>query len=117
MVSLVINSLSRWQRTNYAAESSGDLPQGRQDIRPRPTRTSRMKSRADAQAVGKRSGIGAEYEAERAQTKAGASGGPAEERMCTRGRGMRLLKIGSPGLRCEDSDGMTIFEWIRLRGI
>ena len=51
-------------------------------------------SRADAQALGRRSGIGAEYEAERAQTKDGAGGGPAEELTCARGRGMRLLKIG-----------------------
>ena len=51
-------------------------------------------SRADAQAVGRRSGIGAEYEAEQAQTKDGAGGGLAEERTCVRGRGMRLLKIG-----------------------
>ena len=37
---------------------------------------------------------GAEYEADKAQTKDSAGGGPAEERTCTRGRGMRLLKIG-----------------------
>ena len=51
-------------------------------------------SRADAQAVGRRSSIGAEYEAEQAQTKDGAGGGPAEEQTCARGRCMRLLKIG-----------------------
>ena len=44
MVSLVVNSLSRWRRTNYTAERCGNLPQGRQDIRPGPTRTSRMQT-------------------------------------------------------------------------
>ena len=94
MVSLVINSLSQWRRTNYTAECGGNLPQGRQDIRPGPTRMSRMQVRAYAQAVGRLSGSGAEYKAEKAQTKDGACGGPAEERTCARGRGMRLLKIG-----------------------
>ena len=51
-------------------------------------------SRANAQAVGRRSGIGAEYEAEQAQTEERAGGGPAEERTCARGRCIRLLKIG-----------------------
>ena len=50
--------------------------------------------RADDQAVGKRSGIGAEYEEEQAQTKDGAGGGPAEEWTCAGGRCRRLLKIG-----------------------
>ena len=36
-----------------------------------------------------------EYETERARTKDGAGGGPAEERTCARGRGVRLLKIGA----------------------
>ena len=49
--------------------------------------------RAYAQAVGRLPGSGAEYEAEKAQTKDGAGGGPAEERTCARGRCMRLLKI------------------------
>ena len=42
MVCLVINSLSlsRWRRTNYTAECCDNLAQGRQDIRPWPTRTS-----------------------------------------------------------------------------
>ena len=40
-----------------------------------------------------------EYEAEKAQTKDGAGGGPAEERICAWGRGMRLLKIGEPRTR------------------
>ena len=51
-------------------------------------------SRAYAQAVGRLSRIGAEYEAEQAQTKDGAGGGPAEEQTCALGRGMLLLKIG-----------------------
>ena len=67
-------------------------------------------SRADAQAVRRRSGIGAEYEAERAQTKTkdGAGGGPAEERTCARGRAMRLLKIGASRTRLRVS-GDTLF--------
>ena len=58
-----------------------------------PTRTSRVQARADAQAFGRRSGSGAEYEAGLARTEDGAGGGPAEEQTCARGRGMRLLKI------------------------
>ena len=79
MVSLSINSSGLWRRTKGTAECGGDLPRGRQNIRPGPTRTSRMPSRADAQAVGRRSGIGAEHEAGLAQTQDGACGGPAEE--------------------------------------
>ncbi len=45
-------------------------------------------------AVGRGSGSGAEYKTEKAQTEDGAGGGPAEERTCARGRGVRLLKIG-----------------------
>ena len=51
------------------------------------------KDRADGQVVGRRSDIGAEDEAGLARTEDGAGGGPAEERTCARGRGMRLLKI------------------------
>ena len=51
-------------------------------------------SRAGAQAVGRHSDIGVEYEEEQAQTKDGAGGRPAEEQTYARGRGMRLLKIG-----------------------
>ena len=61
--------------------------------------------RADAQAVGRSSCIGAEYEAEQAQTKDGAGRGPAEERTCARGRGMRLLKIGESWTRMRGRDG------------
>ena len=44
MVSLVINKLSLWRRTNYTAECCGNLPQGRQDIRHGQTRMNRMRS-------------------------------------------------------------------------
>ena len=44
-------------------------------------------------------GSGAVHEAEKAHTKDGAGGGPAEEWTCTRGRGMRLLKIGESRTR------------------
>ena len=63
--------------------------------------------RADAKVVERHSGVGVEYETERARTKDGAGGGPVEERTCAWGRGMRQLKIGHPGLRCED--GVTFF--------
>ena len=55
--------------------------------------------RADAQAVGRRSFIGAECEEGLARTKDGAGGGPAEEQTCARGHGMRLLKIGESRTR------------------
>ena len=61
-------------------------------------------SRADAQAVGRHSGIGVEYEAERAPTKEGAGGGSAEERTNARGRGMRLFKIGESRTRMRRRD-------------
>ena len=101
MVSKMINSPSLWQQTNCTAECGGNLPQGRQDNRPWADSDEPDASRADAQAVGRRSGIGAdsEYEAEQAQTKDGAGGGPAEEQTCARGRGMRLLKIGESRTR------------------
>ena len=67
--------------------------------------------RADAQAVGRRSGIGAEYEVEQAQAKDGADGGPAEERTCARGRGMRLLKIRESRTRMRGRD--DVFERVR----
>ena len=89
MVSQVINSLSRWWRTNYTAECCGNLPQRRQDIWPGPTRTSRMQ----AWPALKPSEDSPEYEAGQAQTKVGAGGGPAEERTCARGRALRRLKI------------------------
>ena len=65
-----------------------------------------MPSRAAAQAVGRRSGIGAEDEAGLAQTKDAAGGGPAEEQ--TRWDAAcdcQCSRSGSPGLGCED--GMT----------
>ena len=62
------------------------------------------KDRADAQAVGRRSGIRAEYEAGPARTEDGAGGGPAEEQTCARGHGMRLLKIGEFRTRMRGRD-------------
>ena len=57
--------------------------------------------RANAQADGRHSGIGVEYsyETEKARTKDGAGGGPAEKRTCARGRCVRLLKIGASRTR------------------
>ena len=62
-------------------------------------------NRADTQAVGRSSGIGAECGAGLAQTEDGAGGGPAEEQTCSRGRGMRLLKIGEYRTRMRRRDG------------
>ena len=98
MVCLVINSLSLWQGTNYTAECGGNLLQGRQDIRPGPTRTSRMQAGPTLKPSE------AEYESEQAQTKDGAGGGPAEERTCARGRGMRLFKIGESRTQMQGRD-------------
>ena len=56
-------------------------------------------SRAYAQAAGSVSGSGAEY---KAQTTDGAGCGPAEEWICARGCGMRLLKLQDRGI--PDSD-------------
>ena len=64
-----------------------------------------MQAWANARAVGRRSGIGAEYEAGLAQAKDGAGGGPAEEQTCARGRGTRLLKSQDQGV--PDSDART----------
>ena len=78
----------RWQpparETRHPARADSDEPDA---------------SRADAQAVGIRSSIGAEYEAGLAQTKDGAGGGPAEDQKCAWGRSMRLLKIGDSRIR------------------
>ena len=82
----MINSLSRWWRTDYTAECRGNLPQGRQDILPeQPTRTSWMqlgptvtlRPLEDLTRLGL-SGVGVWYEAEKAQTKDGAGGGPED---------------------------------------
>ena len=103
MVSLVINSLSLWQGTNYIVEFGGNLPQGRQDIRPGPTRTSRMqagptlKPSEDAPASERSTRRGW-------PRKDGAGGGPAEEQTCARGRCMRLLKIGESRTRMRGRD-------------
>ena len=83
MVSLVINSLSPWLGTIHTAECGENLPARADSDEP-------DAGRADAQAVGRRSGIGAEYEAGLARTEDGASGGPAEERTCARGRSVTL---------------------------
>ena len=89
MVSLVINSLSRWRRTNYTAEccGNGGQPPSRETRHPARTDSDEpeaLAGRADAQAVERRSGIrvGVEYEAEQAQTKDGAGSRLAEERTC-----------------------------------
>ena len=101
MVSLVINSRSRRRRTNCTAECGGNLPRGRQDIRPKPARTSQMQAGPTFEPS--EDSPEAEHEAGQAQTKDGASGGSAEEQTCARGRGMRLLKIGES----PDSDART----------
>ena len=67
--------------------------------------------RAGRQATGRRSGIGVENEARQARTKDGAGGGPAEEQAWTRGRGMRLLKIGESRTRMRGRD--DDFEYVR----
>ena len=84
-----------------------------------PTRETRHPARADsdepdtsrayAQAVGRLSGSGAEYAAEKAQTKDGAGGGPAEEQKCARGRCMRLLKIGESRTRMRARDDHLVW--------
>ncbi len=56
-------------------------------------------SRAYAQAAERLCGSGAEYEAEKAQTKDVAGGEPAEERTYAWGRGMQLLRIGASQTR------------------
>ena len=98
MVSLVINSLSPWLGTNYTAECGGNLPALADSDEPNA-------GRADDQAVGRLSGIGAEYEAGLARAKDGAGGGPAEEQTCARGCGMRLLKIGGSRTRIRARTG------------
>ena len=94
MVSLVIICPGRWPRTKYTAIVRWQPP-ARETRHPAQADSDEPDaSRADAQAVGRRSAIGAEYEAGLARTEDGAGGGPAEEQTCARGRGMRLLKIG-----------------------
>ena len=100
MVSLVINSLSPWLGTNHTAECGCNLPARADPDEP-------DASRADAQAVGRRSGIGAEYEAGLAQTKDGAGGGPVEERTCARGRSMRVNDATVQDRGVPDSDART----------
>ena len=54
--------------------------------------------------MGNASGSGAEYEAEKAQTKGGAGGGPAEERTWQQGSRLRLLKIEKARTRMRVRD-------------
>ena len=101
MVSLVINSLSLWQGTSYTADVRWQPPE-REIRHPAQADSDEPDAcRADAQVDRRRSCIGVEYEAERAQTKDGAGGGPTEESQwtCARGPGMRLLKIGESRTR------------------
>ena len=80
MVSLVSNSLSLWRGTNYTADVRWQPP-AREIRHPAQADSDEPDAcRADAQAVGRYSGIGVEYEAEQAQTKDGAGGGPAAGR-------------------------------------
>jgi hypothetical protein len=51
--------------------------------------------------VGRASKSGMEYDTEKAQTKDGAGGGPAEEWTWPRGRGIQLLKIEEAQTRFE----------------
>ena len=93
MVSLVINSLSLWRGTNYTADVRSQPParEIRHPAQADSDEQDALACRAGAQAVGRHSCIGVEYEAERAPTKDGAGSGPAEKRTCARGRGMRLF--------------------------
>ena len=115
MVSLVINSLSLWQGTNYTAEVLWQPPAREIKHQALDDSDEPDACRADAQAVGRYSGIGVEYEAERAPTKDGAGGGPAEERTCARGRGMRLFKIRESRTRMRGRDDS--FRIVRLTRI
>ena len=100
MVSLVINSPGYGLTT--PRECGGNLPA-------RADSDELDMGRADIQAVGRRSGIGAEYEAGKARIEDGAGGAPAEEQTCVRGRGTRLLKIGESRTRMRGREGN--FEW------
>ena len=66
---------------------------------------------AGRRASGRRSGIGVEDGSQRARTKDGAGGGPAEEQAWAQGRGTGLLKIGESRTRMRGRD--DVFEWIR----
>ena len=104
MVSLAIICPGPWPRTKYTAIVRWQPP-ARETRHPAQADSDEPDaSRADAQAVGRRSGIGAEYEAGQARTEGGAGGGPAEEQTCARGRGMRLLKIGEFRTRMRRRD-------------
>ena len=105
MVSLVINTLSPRRETKNTAECGGNLPQGSQDIRPGPTRTSRMQA-------GPTIKPSEDAPASERSTKRGwprLRTEPAEgRRRSRRARGdvaCDCSRSGSPGLGCED--GMT----------
>ena len=70
MVSLVINSPSLWCRANYTADVRWQPPARETRHPARADSDEPDASRADAQAVGRPSGIGVEHEAEQAQTGA-----------------------------------------------
>ena len=69
MVSLVINSPSLWRGANYTADVRWQPParETRDPARTDPDEPDA--STADAQVVGRHSGIGVEHEAEQTQTK------------------------------------------------
>ena len=91
----MINSRSLWLGTNHTAECGGNLPARADSDEP-------DAGRAYVQAVGRRSGIGAGYEAGLARTKDGACGGPVEEQTCAGTRHATAQDRGVP-----DSDART----------
>ena len=105
MVSVVMKSASLWRGANHTVIVR---------LQPR-ARETRHPARADSDepdvkqgSVGRRSSIGAEYEVGLTQTKDGADGGPAEERTCARGRGMRLFKMSRTRMRGRDVSFRTV---------
>ena len=93
MVSLVISGHRQRRWTNDRVARRGHGPSRGISHSAQPDSEEPDARRAYAPTVGRASGSGAEYDTEKAQTKGGASGGPAEERAWLRRRGMRLLKI------------------------
>ena len=111
MVGLVIICPGPWPRTIHTAIMRWQPP-AREIRHPAQADSDELDaSRADAQAVGRRSSIGAEYEAGLDLTEDGAGGGPAEELTCAQGRGMRLLRITESRTRMRGRD--DVFEWVR----
>jgi hypothetical protein len=99
VVSLVINGHFQRRWTDVRATRRGGCPWGEKGIRLGPTRTSRMHGVPTLRQSEEHPG--AEYGTEKAQTKDGAGGGPAGERVWARGRGMGLLKIEEARTRGE----------------